>query len=348
MAWTRIGPACAGLPGAYHVPAAGSKGGLGMRLLVAGVFFLTSCFAALAEDGSGSADHPLIPRYEGSEIVRYDVQEFTEYRLPVGEAKAYGGLEKNLESTIALEGKVTRLSYRAPAERGVLEVFRNYENALKEAGFEQVFACSAASCGGRNFNHVIASGPLYGLFGEYYQEQRYLAAKSDKGPAPVYVSLYAVMNKAGGGPNRNRTMIQLDVIELKPMEERMVVVDAGMMGNELATEGSVALYGILFDFDKADIRPDSKPQLDEIAALLKSNPDLDVLVVGHTDGKGEFDYNQALSERRARAVVAALVDDYGISAKRLTPVGVGMAAPVATNRTEEGRAKNRRVVLVER
>src|SRR5690606_40329696 len=98
---------------------------------------------------------------------------------------------------------------------------------------------------------------------------------------------------AGGGPNRNRTMIQLDVIELKPMEERMVVVDAGMMGNELATEGSVALYGILFDFDKADIRPDSKPQLDEIAALLKSNPDLDVLVVGHTDGKGEFEIGRA-------------------------------------------------------
>src|SRR5690606_34059020 len=173
-------------------------------------------------------------------------------------------------------------------------------------GFETVFTCEKDACGGRNFNHTIAADKLYSLFGEYQAEQRYLAAKLSRAEGDVYAAVYAVMNKAGGGPNANRTMVQLDVVELKPMEDKMVVLDAGTLRTEIASEGRVAVYGILFDFDKADIRPDSQPQLDEIAALLKDNPDLDVLIVGHTDAKGALDYNRDLSLRRANAVVAAL------------------------------------------
>src|SRR5690606_20729773 len=132
---------------------------------------------ANAADVAGSADHPLVPRYEGSEIVSYDAQEFTDYRLLDARAKNYGGLDKNLDATLPLEGKVTRLSYRAPADRSVLEVFRNYKNALNAAGFETVFTCEKDACGGRNFNHTIAAGELYSPYCEYQAEQRYLAAK---------------------------------------------------------------------------------------------------------------------------------------------------------------------------
>ena len=155
------------------------------------------------------------------------------------------------------------------------------------------------------------------------------------------------MNKAGGGPDKDRPMIQLDVIELKAMQERMVVAKASDMQRELGAEGRIAVYGILFDFDKATLRPDSKPQLEEIAKLLKGAPALKVLIVGHTDAKGGMDYNQKLSERRARSVVETLARDYGIDRGRLSPVGVGMAAPIATNRTDEGRGLNRRVELVD-
>ncbi len=318
-----------------------------MRLVLIIYICLFWIGSALAADVADSADHPLIPRYEGSEIVSYDAQEFTDYRLLVDQATVYGGLEKNLDATLPLEGRVTRLSYRAPADRSVHEVFRNYENALKAAGFETVFTCEKDGCGGRNFNHTIAAGNLYSLFGEYQAEQRYLAAKLSRPEGDVYAAVYAVMNKSGGGPNMDRTMVQLDVVELQPMEEKMVVLDAGALQSEIATEGRVAVYGILFDFDKADIRPDSTPQLQEIAALLKDSPDLKVLIVGHTDAKGALDYNRNLSLRRAKSVVDVLASDYGIDAGRLTPVGIGMAAPVATNRTEEGRAKNRRVEIVE-
>jgi len=128
----------------------------------------------------------------------------------------------------------------------------------------------------------------------------------------------------------------------------MVVLDAGTMERNLSLDGRVALYGLLFDTDSDVMREESRPQLDEIAALLTEYPELEVLVVGHTGSQGSLDYNAALSLRRAMGVVTTLTRDYGIEAARLTPLGVGMAAPVASNRTEAERAKNRRVELVDR
>lgn len=303
--------------------------------------------SAGAADVKGSSDHPLLPRYEGSDIVKYQTEAFTEFRLLTAPAKNYGGLAKNLDSTTKLEGKLTRITYRAPAQRSSLEVFRNYEQAFKDAGFAPVFSCGREECGGRNFNHAASPQGYYNAFGEYHAEQRYLAGKLSRPEGDVHASLYVVMNKAGGGPDKDRAMIQLDVVESKPMERRMVVVDASAMQRDLATAGRVAVYGILFDFDKDAMRLDSKPQLDEIAKLLKVNPGLKVLIVGHTDAKGALDYNRDLSQRRARSIVEALARDYGIERVRLTPLGVGMAAPVATNRTDQGRALNRRVELVD-
>jgi outer membrane protein OmpA-like peptidoglycan-associated protein len=89
------------------------------------------------------------------------------------------------------------------------------------------------------------------------------------------------------------------------------------------------------------------PTIKQIAKLLKDNPKLKLLIVGHTDNQGTFIYNKKLSEGRAKSVVKLLVTKYGINADRLHPVGVSYAAPIASNNTEEGRAKNRRVELVE-
>lgn len=319
-----------------------------MRILAAIIVACVSVGGALAADVDGSADHPLLPRYADSEIVRYDTEAFADYRLPTAPARHYGGMEKNLDATALLEGEVTRITYRAPEGRSTLEVFRNYEQALEDAGFATIFACARDECGGRNFNHVAAPKSYHLGFAEYHQEQRYLAAKLARPEGDVYASLYVVANKAGGGPDKDRTLIQLDVIEQEPMEERMVVIEASAMERDLLADGRVAVYGILFDFDKETMRSDSRPQLDEIGALLADNQDLDVLIVGHTDGRGSIDYNLDLSDRRARSVVEALVQDYGIDRGRVTAVGVGMAAPVSTNRTEDGRALNRRVELVER
>jgi OOP family OmpA-OmpF porin len=126
-----------------------------------------------------------------------------------------------------------------------------------------------------------------------------------------------------------------------------VVADPKAMGDEIERTGSVAIYGIYFDTDSYKIKPESDLTLKAIAELLKTKSSLNVYVVGHTDMTGDFDHNMKLSENRAKAVVDALVADYGISAKRLSAKGDGPLAPVSTNKTEEGRQLNRRVELVE-
>lgn len=302
---------------------------------------------AAAADVPGSADHPLIPRYEGAEIVAYDTQAFTQRSFARAPIKQGGGLDKNPDAALRLEGKLTAITYRAPAERTSLEAIRNYQAALKDAGFTTVFNCSQADCGGRTFNHAMSPRNYYMGFGEYHADQQYVLARLQRPEGDVYAGIYTVLNKAGGGPDQNRALIQLDVLELTPMEQRMVTLSADKMNTDLAVDGRVALYGILFDLDKDTLRPDSRPQLDEIATLLTDNPNLKVLIVGHTDAQGDREYNRDLSLRRARSVIRALVDDYNIEASRLSPEGVGFAAPVASNRTEEGRAKNRRVELVD-
>jgi OOP family OmpA-OmpF porin len=127
----------------------------------------------------------------------------------------------------------------------------------------------------------------------------------------------------------------------------MVAVDASEMEKQIASMGRVALYGILFDFNRTEVKPESDAALAEIAKLLANRATLNVLVVGHTDSVGSFESNRTLSQRRADAIVAALVSRHRIAPQRLFPVGVSFASPVATNSTEEGRAKNRRVELVE-
>ena len=123
-------------------------------------------------------------------------------------------------------------------------------------------------------------------------------------------------------------------------------VTAAAMNSSIASTGQVTIYGITFDFDKADIKPESKAQLDEIAKVLTANNGLKLKVIGYTDNKGTADHNLKLSQQRADAIVAALVKNYGIAADRLSAIGAGSNAPVASNDTEEGRAKNRRVELI--
>jgi OmpA-OmpF porin, OOP family len=138
----------------------------------------------------------------------------------------------------------------------------------------------------------------------------------------------------------------LTIVEKGEMAQD-VVMDAGAMGTALKETGKVALYGIYFDFGKSVVKPESTPALTEVSKLLKQVPTLTLFVVGHTDMVGDPASNMRLSQDRAAAVVAALTGQFKVPAARLRPMGCGPYAPVATNATEEGRAKNRRVELVD-
>ena len=139
----------------------------------------------------------------------------------------------------------------------------------------------------------------------------------------------------------------LHTVERETMKQD-VTSNADAWMSDIASTGHAAVYGIYFDTDKAEIKPESEPALAEMAKLLKANPALNLFVVGHTDSTGEITHNMKLSEARAAAVVNTLVAKHGIATSRLAPYGVGPLAPVASNDTDEGRAKNRRVELVKR
>lgn len=127
-----------------------------------------------------------------------------------------------------------------------------------------------------------------------------------------------------------------------------VTANAAYFAENINQTGHIAVYGLYFDTGKAEVKPESEPTLKEIAKLLGQNPSLKLNVVGHTDNVGDFGFNMKLSQARADSVVKMLTSNYGVDMNRLAAYGVGSLAPVASNKTEEGRAKNRRVELVER
>ncbi|PSH03239.1 MAG: hypothetical protein CXZ00_13390 [Acidobacteria bacterium] len=118
------------------------------------------------------------------------------------------------------------------------------------------------------------------------------------------------------------------------------------LASEINRTGRVSVYGIHFDTAKANIKPESDATLKEVAKLLQDDPKLKLYVVGHTDNQGAISFNMDLSRRRAEAVVSALASKYGVATGRLRAFGSGPYDPVASNDSEDGRAKNRRVELV--
>jgi outer membrane protein OmpA-like peptidoglycan-associated protein len=161
----------------------------------------------------------------------------------------------------------------------------------------------------------------------------------------VHVSVLVAFD-AGFGKLSKQAVTLLEVIESEAMETGMVTIDAETMAKGIDATGHIAIYGVYFDTNSADIKPESSTTLSEIAKLLSNRPSLKLLVVGHTDNQGDYDYNMNLSGHRAKAVAGALKSQHGIEGSRLRSAGVGYLAPVAVNDTAAGREKNRRVELV--
>jgi OmpA-OmpF porin, OOP family len=335
-----------------------------------------SVAVAQLADVKGSKDHPMVSRYAGSVIIGYDFRKFDEFVIPlavlrraVGRPAAGGRSRPPFEPAKSqrVEGRVTRILYVGPPDRSPLEIVRNYELELKKNGFETLYSCAAAQCGeddGGLAEHYLypldkrlsqtpprGTGRPEGQISEYALgspiNQRYVAAKRSRPEGDVYVSVYVATNRATHHKEtQDHPVILLDVVEAVPIDSGMVTVDAAAMAKDIASAGHVALYGIYFDTDKTDLKPESQPTLQEIAKLMKQDAGLKLYIVGHTDNVGTFEYNVGLSERRAAAVVKALAATHGVAVVRLRPAGVGMLSPVAPNEREDGRARNRRVELV--
>lgn len=271
------------------------------------LFFLGSVIPIQAAE---VREHPLIRPFPGSVLAKNNskYEKFAAYDFYYVDEKTKRRMKKNVQ------GEYYYLLYEVKTSSGArvkdiskLEFFENYKNAAVEKGGKVT-----------------------------YQDQIYLhftMPRSDGG---------TTWCRANFVPNMGQQY--LIIIDEKGMKQSMTFGPKELK-DALDKDGKVLLYGILFDTDKASLKPKSVEQLMHMVTLMQTYPDLYLEVQGHTDSQGSDEYNMTLSDKRA-GTVCTFLELFGIEPGRLVPKGYGETMPVASNDTEEGRAQNRRVELV--
>lgn len=327
-----------------------------------------------AGDVVNAKDPVYLGRFTGSNLLTYSSADFDAMLVPLGTLKPVPGQRDTKNNAVQapdkkleLEGRRQHYVYLLPEGTSPLAVIRNYQSQAKAKGGKTLFECQGQECGGGQrypswggggsqsigmllwhpdkFNDA-GSSPAGCAMRGVINEQRYTALEIPGSKAHATVLAF---NSRGDGDCKafnGRTYVMVDTLESRAMAQTMDVPSAEEMVASITTSGRVALYGILFDSGKTDVKAESRATLDEIAKLLAANKSLKLLVVGHTDNAGGFASNLELSRKRAEAVVAQLVAQYKVAPGRLQAFGVAYASPVASNVDESGRAKNRRVELV--
>jgi outer membrane protein OmpA-like peptidoglycan-associated protein len=276
-------------------------------LLVALAALAIASTAFGQSDAEGSQDFPGITRMPNTFLQAYNHLKFDAFKFPIATVH-------NQYQYKSIEGEHYFIRYKikdGAETTSPLQKIRNYENAAKAAGGQVVWDYINGASGGE------------------------ATLKLHKGSSEIWVYLNAYTRE-----------YELHIVVVQGMAQE-VTVDAAAMASSIADSGSVAIYGINFDTASSVIKPESEPAIDEIAKLLTDNPTLKVYIVGHTDMVGDAASNVRLSQARAQSVISDLVSKHGIAAARLIAFGNGPYAPVASNKTDDGRAKNRRVELVE-
>lgn len=324
---------------------------LNRNLLVALAITVTAV-SSYAQDSK--KDHPALSRYKGAEIaerdgkIAYNQADYAPYVLGIDnqERENVRGFQRYFKEYIDLEGKLTRIQYKVDKSEGLFKVFKNYKMALKDAGYKILFETSEKESSYPFWNedvyhrengiNAIKGGRFKVPFGR--AGFRYIAAKGVYKGNNIY---FAIMITQQSG----NILITQDIIEVNPMESGLVT--AKKIKDNIKLSGFVSIYGVHFDTGKWNIKEKSKPALKEIASFLKRDQENKYFIVGHTDNTGKFSSNMTLSENRAKAVMNALINDYGVKAEQLDAYGVSSLSPVTSNSTDEGKARNRRVEIVE-
>ena len=234
----------------------------------------------------------------------------------ISECKSnYGEADFNVkeEEIIHKEGTFTSVRYDFNAESGqqkpsVLQILKNYEAAAKNIGALTVYQSSAAAIG------------------------TYKIIKN--GADAVWIKI-----EAGGSDNND--FFVLTIIQMEEMKQEVTSSD---ILSALNTDGHIALY-INFETGKSDVKPESQNIIDQVEAMLKSNPSLKISIEGHTDNVGSPTSNQTLSDNRAKSVMNLLIAK-GVDKSRLSAKGWGQSKPIVENTTDGNKAKNRRVEIV--
>jgi OOP family OmpA-OmpF porin len=251
---------------------------------------------------------------------------------PVDYDRAYFWVGDHFEKP---EGKIFYDYVRAKEGKSYsdLELSKNIEQIITEAGGVKITESKVPQDSVPNIpeNNGLKYKDGYGFIGQM-PTVTYLIRRTDRN---IWIQ---------HTPTDDGSSIGWMILETKPFKATASLIKAEAMKQELDKTGHIALY-VNFDTDKATIKPDSKPVIDEIQKLLNSDPKLRIRIEGHTDNSGAAAHNLKLSEERAKSVKDALVAG-GINGTRLESKGLGQTVPLADNGTEDGKAKNRRVEIV--
>ena len=302
--------------------------------------------AQVTADIKGSKDNPLISRMDGAFIAFEKTVKWDNYILPVSKIIKVEG-QNAWEKRLKLAGEVNRLQYTISKDNNASYVYANYMKALKEANWELLFSGNGEEELGNSsyewqytmFQEGLKQGDKFGNEYDFRGgNYAYITAKYEEADTSFYAMIYIVEKD-------DFTLITQDIIKVKNPDTGMVT--AKMLKEKIDHKGHLALDGIYFETGKATITGKSKAALKNIASFLNANKEKKFFIVGHTDNTGNFASNMTLSENRAKAVMQALINDYGVDAAQLQAYGVAGLCPVTSNATDEGKSRNRRVEIVE-
>jgi len=287
-------------------------------------------------------DHYILGQYKGSDILKTEMSNFNKFTLPLGKTE-----KDKFKIEKIVEGKIFRRMYKPEKGKSVYEIYKNYLNVLEEKGAKILFNANSLDKIGDNLGKIYyKTNPMQNELSLPYDysilkhsAKAIIVAKIESPENDFYVNIII------GNGYEPYTIYQLDIIEVKSMDKNMIT--AMSIKKDIEKNGFVSVYGILFDTGNAFIKKESEATLKEIASFLIKNPSIKVYIVGHTDNVGDFIANQELSENRAKAVLDKLIIDYKVNKDQLKAYGVGSLSPVKSNKSEKGKAKNRRVEIVE-
>ena len=283
------------------------------------------------------------------------VAEFV-LQLPLGAKATYSQTEPTLPAAVPVgpfaEGKlptvetprsIQRTVWAMGGEQTVSDVMSGIADQLERSGYDVILSCVSRECGGYDFRFAIevVDEPMMRVD---LRDYRFITAKQTVLENPAFVTFLLSKSPAS---------VFVQMTEYRPNTGQAVAVEtvdtsAPKSGASvgISDEISIVLEGLLFETGSAALGDDPNSALAALAEKMEADPTLNVLLVGHSDMSGSVEGNITVSQQRAQSVRDALINDHGISADRLTAHGVGFLSPRASNETEEGAQKNRRVEAV--
>jgi outer membrane protein OmpA-like peptidoglycan-associated protein len=273
--------------------------------------------------------------------------------VPGSYALPTAGFDGQTVPARVVEGALDQRAYRLEAPGlTTLAILAPLRDQVTAAGYEVIFECEARGCGGFDFRFgtdVLPEPDMHVDLGDF----RFLSAVAgdeavsilvSRSASAAYVQITRVTKAPVAAPVAPSTVELPDEITAPIVPPSLP--DAAGLAATLDRDGRAVLDDLVFASGAATLTDGDYPSLSSVAAWLEANPDGTIALVGHTDASGSLAANIAVSERRAEAVAEKLITDYGVDPARVLAKGVGFLAPRATNQTDEGQQKNRRVEVV--